>query len=369
MLDAPNLHDDFYMNLVSPCPSHAHTRACLRHSRSPLSLPQVDWSASNLLAVGLSNAVYTWNATTCKVNKLMELPAPHPSAGPATVTLATGISWSNRGSYLAIGTDPGEVQLWDPEKKACIRKLDGHRGRCCSLAWNGPVLATGSRDKLILQRDVRVPGTAVVQRLSTHKSEVCGLKWSHDGRELASGGNDNLLCIWSARGGGGSGGGRTHTEDTPLHRFDSTTGPGHRAAIKALAWSPHTSGLLATGGGTADKTIRLWNTVTGTELQCVETGSQVCNLAWSQNVDELVSTHGYSQNQIILWRHPGMVKLATLTGHSMRVLYLAVSPDGQNIVTGAGDETLRFWNMFPGQLVRPGAGPGNPLSLGRTSIR
>ena len=31
----------------------------------------------------------------------------------------------------------------------------------------------------------------------------------------------------------------------------------------------------------------------------------------------------------------------------MRVLYLATSPDGQTIVTGAGDETLRFWSVFP----------------------
>lgn len=42
-----------------------------------------------------------------------------------------------------------------------------------------------------------------------------------------------------------------------------------------------------------------------------------------------------------------MKKLATLTGHSMRVLYLAMSPEGDNIVTGAGDETLRFWKIFP----------------------
>lgn len=63
-------------------------------------------------------------------------------------------------------------------------------------------------------------------------------------------------------------------------------------------------------------------------------GSQVCNLSWSKNVNELVSTHGYSQNQIIVWRYPAMQKMATLTGHTMRVLYLAVSPDGQTIVTG-----------------------------------
>nr|GEW71579.1 actin 2 [Tanacetum cinerariifolium] len=32
--------------------------------------------------------------------------------------------------------------------------------------------------------------------------------------------------------------------------------------------------------------------------------SKVCNLVWSKNVNELVSTHGYSQNQIILCRYP-----------------------------------------------------------------
>ena len=41
-----------------------------------------------------------------------------------------------------------------------------------------------------------------------------------------------------------------------------------------------------------------------------------------------------------------MFQVAKLTGHSYRVLYLAMSPDGESIVTGAGDETLRFWNVF-----------------------
>ena len=89
----------------------------------------------------------------------------------------------------------------------------------------------------------------------------------------------------------------------------------------------------------------------------------MCNLAWSKHASELVSTHGYSQNQILVWKYPsltqvtlsftldrslftGLVQVAKLTGHSYRVLYLAMSPDGESIVTGAGDETLRFWNVF-----------------------
>lgn len=83
---------------------------------------------------------------------------------------------------------------------------------------------------------------------------------------------------------------------------------------------------------------------------------------WSKNSNELVSTHGYSggpvQNQIQIWKYPSMTQVATLTGHTYRVLYLAMSPDGQTIVTGAGDETLRFWNAF-----QRGSGDA-PLSLG-----
>jgi cell division cycle 20-like protein 1 (cofactor of APC complex) len=61
----------------------------------------------------------------------------------------------------------------------------------------------------------------------------------------------------------------------------------------------------------------------------------------------LVSTHGYQMNEINIWKMPSMNKVASLTGHSSRVLYLAMSADGSTIVTGAGDETLRFWNVFP----------------------
>ena len=121
----------------------------------------------------------------------------------------------------------------------------------------------------------------------------------------------------------------------------------HTAAVKAMAWSPHQHGLLVSGGGTADRTIKFRNTLTGSTIKSIDAGSQVCNLMFSKTVNEIVSTHGYSQNEINIWKYPKMDKIATLTGHTYRVLYLAMSPDGSTIVTGAGDETLRFWNVFP----------------------
>ena len=64
-------------------------------------------------------------------------------------------------------------------------------------------------------------------------------------------------------------------------------------------------------------------------------------------------------------------QVATLTGHTLRVLYLAMSPDGQTIVTGAGDETLRFWNVFPGPKTKGDASDSSSMLdfQGRTSIR
>ena len=83
-------------------------------------------------------------------------------------------------------------------------------------------------------------------------------------------------------------------------------------------------------------------------LNAVDTKSQVCALQWSQHDKELVSSHGYSHNQLILWKYPSMVKVSELTGHTARVLHMAQSPDGTTICSAAADETLRFWKILSG---------------------
>lgn len=310
VLDAPELQDDFYLNLL-------------------------DWSAQNTLCVGLGTAIYLWSAHTCQVSKLCDLQEEGDSV--------TSVAWSEKGHYLTVGTHTGLVQIWDAaaEKKIC--SLTGHLGRVGSLSWSGDTLCSGSRDKSILQWDHRMP-VSPTRRLLAHTQEVCGLKWSPDHQMLASGGNDNKLFVWNT------------SSSVPVHRHND-----HKAAVKAIAWSPHQHGTLASGGGTADRTIRFWNTLTGQLLQWVDTGSQVCNLAWSKGANELVSTHGYSQNQIIIWRYPSLAQVAKLMGHTTRVLYLAMSPDGQTVVTGAGDETLRFWNVF--YKSRSHKEPNSPLNM------
>lgn len=272
VLDAPELQDDFYLNLV-------------------------DWSTSNILSVGLGTCVYLWSACTSQVTRLCDLTPDNDSV--------TSVSWSERGNLVAVGTHKGLVQVWDVTASKRINTLDGHTARVGALAWNGDILSSGSRDRHIFQRDVRTPCIVPERRLAGHRQEVCGLKWSPDNQQLASGGNDNRLYVWNLN------------SSNPVQTYTE-----HVAAVKAIAWSPHHHGLLASGGGTADRCIRFWNTLTSQPMHCVDTGSQVCNLAWSKHSSELVSTHGYSQNQILVWKYPSLVQVAKLTGHSYRVLYL-----------------------------------------------
>ena len=79
---------------------------------------------------------------------------------------------------------------------------------------------SGSRSGYIHHHDVRV-AEHQVGSLGGHTQEICGLKWSPDGRYLASGGNDNLLNIWPQVVG------QHYTETSPLYTFSH-----HQAAVK-----------------------------------------------------------------------------------------------------------------------------------------
>lgn len=85
---------------------------------------------------------------------------------------------------------------------------------------------------------------------------------------------------------------------------------------------------------------RLWNANSGAILKRTDTGSQVCGLAWSTSVNELISVQGYAVNSVCLWAAPSLSKITTLNGHSGRVLYLAMSPCGTTAATGAGETHL-----------------------------
>ncbi|KAG7552150.1 WD40 repeat [Arabidopsis thaliana x Arabidopsis arenosa] len=302
ILDAPGIVDDFYLNLL-------------------------DWGSSNVLAIALGNSVYLRDASSGSTSKLMTV---DEEMGPVS-----SINWTEDGRNLAVGLDNSEVQIWDSDSNSLLRTLrGGHQTRVGSLAWNNHMLTTGGMDGKIINNDVRIRSSIVGSYLG-HTDVVCGLKWSESGQQLASGGNDHVVHIWDRFLAS------SNSTRQWLHRFEE-----HTAATKALAWCPFQASLLATGGGVGDRTIKFWNTHTGACLNSVETGSQVCSLLWSKSERELLSSHGFTQNQLTLWKYPSMLKMAELTGHTSRVLFMAQSPDGCTVASAAGDETLRLWNVF-----------------------
>ena len=309
-LPAPNLMDDFYLNLL-------------------------DWSSKNLIAVGCTSSVILWNNNKTQSETLFTYDNIEQNNNQTNENINKYVSsliWSEDGEKLGVGNSMGLVELYDINKKTLISSYKGHSYRVGVVSWNKNIISSGSKDYSIITRDIRCKDNEenIIRKFLGHQQEVCGLKWSFDGSQLASGGNDNNLMVWSL-----------HSNKPLMCNND------HIAAVKAIAWSPHQHNILASGGGTADRTIRFWNTNSFEQIFKIDTGSQVCNLVFSKSSNELVSTHGYSLNQINIWKLPNMQKISTLTGHSFRVLYLSLSPDGQSIVTGAGDKTLKFWNIFP----------------------
>ncbi len=89
-LDAPDLLDDYYLNLL-------------------------DWSVNNILAVALGSTVYLWDATTSSIEELLTVDEEGP---------VTSISWAPDGKYIAVGLNNATVQLWDSQSLRLVWQFD-----------------------------------------------------------------------------------------------------------------------------------------------------------------------------------------------------------------------------------------------------
>lgn len=307
ILDAPDLKNDWYLNLVS-------------------------WGSTNVLAVALNSSVYLWNASSGDIKCLLQT---------ADGEYISSLSWIQEGGQLAVGTSLNTVEIWDSETGSRLRKMTGHSQRVSSLDWNAHILSSGSKSGLIFHDDVRIANHHIGTLNGHDGHEICGLKWSPDGKYLASGANDNRVNIWSSA---------SVSQDTenvaPLQQL------AHSSAVKAVNWCPWKPHLIATGAGTTDRFLRIWNASNGNCLYSVDTKSQISGVEWNEEHQELISAHGYQSNDLNIWKFPSMTKVAELSGHTHRILGLCMSPDKSTVVSLSADETLRFWECFPADTQR-----------------
>ena len=147
---------------------------------------------------------------------------------------------------------------------------------------------------------------------------------------IATGGNDNLLVITDIR------------FDKPIMNITA-----HKAAIRGLAWNTKKANFLYTGGGSNDRKLKLWNINTKTLENTVYTGSQICEVLYFPEINEVVTAHGFSSNNISIWTPTSLQKIAELSGHSKRVLHCVKTHNSNQILSGSSDQSLRFWDLVP----------------------
>lgn len=168
-----------------------------------------------------------------------------------------------------------------------------------------------------VSRDGWSGSMTLLAKISIHTQQICGLAFSPDGSQFATGGNDNLCCLFRsndvlrspreslditeeiaavgahgprvAHNISGTNSVREIRSGMEKHRW------AHGAAVKAIAFCPWREGLIATGGGSNDKCIHFFHTSSGACLSTISVAAQVTSLIWSTTRREIVATFGYAQ--------------------------------------------------------------------------
>ncbi len=320
ILDAFNLEDDFYQDTL-------------------------DWSNKNIIAIGILDRIFFWdcekNIDLPDINILDNeffrkdprfefiIPNLDNSNNPLNYKVSA-VKWLKNGNELVMGFQGGEVFIFDINKKKVVNSYFNHNrkiGMFSNFPENENIFTSASHDWSISHYDKRMK--IHMKQYKKHVKEVCGIKWANEGNYLATGGNDNKLIIWNL------------FEEKPISII-----PAHESAIRALAWSNVKSGVLASGGGKNDKKLKLWNITTLVNISEVDTNSQICNMIFSKDRNQFVTTQGDNRNEIYLWNQDTMNIIHGFQAHQNKVIYLTQSPDGESIATGSGDQSIKFWKIF-----------------------
>ncbi|MBP7960950.1 MAG: hypothetical protein KBG20_01440 [Caldilineaceae bacterium] len=224
------------------------------------------------------------------------------------------VLYSPDGKRIVSGGSDNTIRLWDAESGEVIATLDGHSNSVRSVAYSpdGKYIASGSDD-----RSVRIWDTheyTAVATLSGNTGWVNTVSFSPDGKYVSAGDDDGTVVIWNAE---------TYTSVATLN--------GHADSVRSVAWSPLTADVNGSGGqriasGSGDGAVRIWDV---------------------SRADAVATTDGYVDRVDSIGSSPVVFR-----GHTGTVWSVAFSPDGEQIVSGGDDGTARIWDATNGMEMR-----------------
>ncbi|ETO32083.1 WD-40 repeat protein [Reticulomyxa filosa] len=167
--------------------------------------------------------------------------------------------------------------------------------------------------------------------LKGHSDCVTSVQFSPDGNRIVSGSEDNTIRLWDALSG------------KQIQCFEDHTGE-----VTSVQFSPDGKRIVS---GSYDNTVRLWDVSSGQQIQCFEGHTDcVVSVQFSPSGDKIIS--GSFDNTIRLWDPLSGKQIQSLEGHTNIVTSVHFSHDGNQIVSGSDDQTIRLWSTSSGKQIQ-----------------